>query len=507
MGKGGSVSVNEGKAMSEDALVNAGAAFWPDPGSAAHAVRRMQTKLHQWAGDDHSRRFDDLYNLVYDPAFLVHAWERVSTNKGGRTAGIDKITAPLIETLGKVEELLGWIRDSLKSGEFSPVEVRRVLIPKGSTGKFRKLGIPIIADRVVQASLKLVLEPIFETDFKPCSYGFRPNRRAHDAIAEIHHLASEPINYHWVLEADIKACFDEIDHTALMDRLRVRVKDKRVCALVKAFLKSGVLDELGDREETLTGTPQGGILSPLLANIALSALDDHFNQQWREQMGTEYRRAKRRRGGHGNWRLIRYADDFVLMVSGERHHAEALREEVSAVLAPLGLRLAPEKTRVLHIDEGFDFLGHTIRRQRQRGSQKRYVYTYPSRKAIQSIKDKVSVKTYRNTRNQDLDELITTLNQTLRGWANYFRHGVSKATFNAVDHHAWNRLMRWIRRKYEGRHRLTMPELRRRFCDVGWRFAYNGVVLTGASSVAITRYRYRGSNIPTPWNPTPAATS
>lgn len=160
---------------------------------------------------------------------------------------------------------------------------------------------------------------------------------------------------------------------------------------------------------------------------------------------------------------------------------------------------------MVHIDEGFDFLGHTIRRQRQRGSQKRYVYTYPSRKAIQSIKGKVSVKTYRNTRNQELDELITSLNQTLRGWANYHRHGVAKATFNAVDHHAWNRLMRWIRRKYEGRHRLSMPEMRRRFCDVGWRFACNGVVFTGASSVAITRYRYRGSTIPTPWTSTPAA--
>jgi RNA-directed DNA polymerase len=139
--------------------------------------------------------------------------------------------------------------------------VRRVLIPK-SNGKLRKLGIPTLADRVVQASLKLVLEPIFEADFKPCSYGFRPNRRAQDAISEIHHLASRPRNYQWVLEADIKACFDEISHTALMDRVRVRVKDKRVCALVKAFLKAGVMTELGDREETHTGTPQGGIITP-----------------------------------------------------------------------------------------------------------------------------------------------------------------------------------------------------------------------------------------------------
>ena len=151
----------------------------------------MQIKLHRWAGEDSSRRFGDLFNLVYDPAFLVHAWERVSTNKGARTAGIDKATAATIETSAGVGAFLGQIRDSLKSGGFGPVEVRQVMIPKGTSGKFRKLGFPTIADRVVQASLKLVLEPIFEADFQPCSYGFRPSRRAHDAIAEIHHFASE----------------------------------------------------------------------------------------------------------------------------------------------------------------------------------------------------------------------------------------------------------------------------------------------------------------------------
>ena len=246
--------------MSEDVPVNTGTVEWPSVDSAYFAVRRMQTKLHRWAGDDVSRRFGDLFNLVYDPAFLMHAWERVSTNTGARTAGIDKTTTAMIETRVGVGVFLGRIRDSLKSGEFTPVEVRQVMIPKGDTGKFRKLGIPTVADRVVQASLKAVLEPIFEADFKPCSYGFRPNRRAHDAIAEIHHFGTR--GYQWVLEADIKACFDEISHTALMDRLRVRIKDKRVCALVKAFLKSGIFTEFGDREESLTGTPQGGINTP-----------------------------------------------------------------------------------------------------------------------------------------------------------------------------------------------------------------------------------------------------
>jgi RNA-directed DNA polymerase len=488
--------------MPEDAPVNTGAVAWPDPFTASVMVREMQAKLHRWAGEDPSRRFGDLFNLVYDPAFLVHAWERVSTNKGARTPGVDKATVAMIETRVGVEAFLGQIRDLLKSGEFRPAEVRQVMIPKAS-GKLRKLGIPTVADRVVQASLKAVLEPIFEADFQPCSYGFRPNRRAQDAIAEIQFYGTR--GYHWVLEADIKACFDEISHTALMDRLRVRIKDKRVCALVKAFLKSGIMTEPGDREETLTGTPQGGILSPLLANIALSALDDHFSQQWQQEMGTRQQREKRIRRGQGNWRIIRYADDFALVVFGGQHHAETLHEEVTAALAPLGLRLAPEKTRVVHIDEGFDFIGFTIRRMRKRGTQKHYVYTKPSRKAIQAIKDKVTAKTYRSTRHMSLEEQITSLNRMLAGWANYFRHGVSKAVFSAVDSHAWLRLMRWIRGKHQGKHRIGMRELRRRFCDNGWRFACNGVAFTGASSVAVTRYRYRGNTIATPWTPNPAA--
>ena len=489
--------------MPEDAPVNTGAVGWPEPDLAYFAVRRMQTKLHQWAREDLSRRFNDLYNLVYDPAFLVHAWERVSTNQGAHTAGVDRATAPMVEASVGVGAFLGQIRASLKSGEFRPVEVRQVRIPKGRSGKFRKIGIPTIADRVVQASLKLVLEPIFEADFKSCSYGFRPNRRAHDAIAEVHHYGTS--GYEWVLEADIKACFDEISHTALMTRLRARIADKRVCALVKAFLKSGILTELGTREETPAGTPQGAILSPLLANIALSTLDDHFDQQWQQEMSGDYQRAKRRRNGQGNWKLTRYADDFVLMVSGNRHHAEALRNEVSTMLAPVGLHLAPDKTRVVHIDEGFDFLGFRIRRMHKRGTRKRYVYTTPSRKAIRSIMDKVSTKTHRSTRHQDLDRLIQSLNRCLTGWANYFRHGVSKAVFNAIDHYTWNRLARWIRAKYAGKSGLSRRQLRRRFCDVGWRFAHNGVALTGASSVAVVRYRYRGRHIATPWTPTPAA--
>jgi RNA-directed DNA polymerase len=261
----------------------------------------------------------------------------------------------------------------------------------------------------------------------------------------------------------------------------------------------------GDQDDTLTGTPQGGILSPLLANIALSALDDHFDRQRRDLMGSDQQRAQRKRRGLGNYKLVRYADDFVVMVSGQQGHAEALREEVAAVLAPLGLRLSPEKTRVVHIDEGFDFLGFHIRRRRKRGSQKQCVYTTPSRRSVQAAKDKVRWKTRRSTLHLDLAELITSLNQTLRGWATYFRHGVSSRAFHHLDQHAWWRIVGWLRAKYQGKTRLSWKQLRRRFCDQGWRFAHQGTVFTGASSVAVIRYRYRGSTINSPWTPTPVA--
>jgi RNA-directed DNA polymerase len=248
--------------MPEDAPGNPGAGRTAPPASQVafyRKVREMQAKLHRWAGDDPSRRFGDLFNLVYDLEFLAEAWLRVKKNKGSRTPGIDGVTVTDVENRpGGVGAFLEQIRDSLKSGEYRPAEVRQVMIPK-KNGKLRKLGIATVTDRVVQAALKLVLEPIFEADFQPCSYGFRPCRRAQDAIAEIHYYGSR--GYEWVLEADIRACFDEIGHVALMDRFRGRIKDKRICALVKAFLKAGVMTDIGDREESCSGTPQGGLCS------------------------------------------------------------------------------------------------------------------------------------------------------------------------------------------------------------------------------------------------------
>lgn len=318
-------------------------------------VQRMQVKLHRWAERDPGKKFNDLFNLVCDPDFLLVAWERVASNRGAQTPGIDQVTKETINFWVGAEEFIDHIRGLLRTDTFRPQPVRRVEIPKAS-GKIRQLGIPTLADRVVQASLKLVLEPIFEADFQPCSYGFRPNRRAQDAIADIHHVAIA--GYETVLEADIKACFDRIDHTSLMGQVRRRVSDKRVLALIKAFLKAGIMTRDGQLIGSKTGTPQGGILSPLLANIALNVLDEYAAKAWSESMGTKYQREKLIAKGGATWKITRYADDFVCLIRGNSGHAESLKAEIGEVLAPLGLEFSEEKTGIVTIDEGFDFLGH-----------------------------------------------------------------------------------------------------------------------------------------------------
>ena len=235
---------------------------WPSPKSAQERVLGIQRKLHKWSTDDQDRRFTDLHNLVCDRATLMVAWLRVRANRGSRSAGVDGQTARYIEQVLGVERFLEALREELRTGTFRPLPVKERLIPKrGGTNRFRRLGVPALRDRVVQAALKLVLEPIFEADFQPCSYGFRPGRRCQDAIAEIHWLTTSPRNYEWIVEADVEACFDELSHSAIMDRVRRRIRDKRILAFVKAFLKAGIMSEQGRLKGTVTGTPQGGILT------------------------------------------------------------------------------------------------------------------------------------------------------------------------------------------------------------------------------------------------------
>ena len=460
---------------------------------AEQRVREIQTKLHRWTRDDPHRRFDDLFNLVADPAFLLVAWDRVRGNKGARTAGADGQTVHYVETVRGVEGFLDELRSQVRDRSFRPLPVRERMIPKAG-GKLRGLGIAAVRDRVVQASLKLVLEPIFEADFLPCSYGFRPNRRTHDAVAEVRHLTSH--SYEWIVEGDITACFDEISHPALMDRVRVRVGDKRVLALVKAFLKAGILGEDRVLRATDTGTPQGSILSPLLSNVALSVLDEHIAQAPGGPAASRYQRAKRRAQGLPNYRLIRYADDWCLVISGTKADAETLREEIAGVLSTMGLRLSQDKTLITHIDEGLVFLGWRIQRHRKRGTHRSYVYTYPARKAVRAVTGKIKTLCRRMDTNQPLEVLLLPLNRLLRGWCAHFRPGVSSATFAYLSAYTWARVIGWLRRKHR---RITWKELRRRYCAGGWWPSTKERHLFNPAKIRTTRYRYRGTVIPTPW--------
>jgi RNA-directed DNA polymerase len=462
---------------------------------AGRRVLKIQTKLHRWARDDPHRRFDDLFNLVTDPGFLLVAWDRVQGNKGARTAGIDGQTTRSIEAVQGVEEFLDQLRSQLKGRGFRPVPVRERMIPKAS-GKLRRLGIPTVADRVVQAALKLVLEPIFEADFLSCSYGFRPKRRAHDAVAEVRYLASRPRSYEWIVEGDITACFDEISHPALLERVRARIGDGRVLLLVKAFLKAGILGEDRLLRETTAGTPQGGILSPLLANVALSVLDEHIVQAPGGPRSSGVERARRRRHGRPNFRLVRYADDWCLMVKGNKDDAVNLCEQIATVLAPMGLRLSATKTAITHIDEGIDFLGWRIQRHRKRGTDRHYVYCYPAKKAVLAVKRKVKTLCRQVEVNQPLDDLLRRVNAALRGWCGYFRPGVSSAVFSYLSHYTWQTVWRWLRRKHR---RSTWKEIRHRYCGGGWWPVSHERALFDPATVGTTRYRYRGSIIPSPW--------
>jgi RNA-directed DNA polymerase len=469
--------------------VNAGAPL-PVPKVALERVLGIQRKLHRWASDDPNRRFDDLHNLVCDPATLMVAWQRVRSNRGSRSAGVDGQTARHVEQVLGVQKFLEGLREELRVGSFRPAAVKQRMIPKRG-GKLRRLGVPTLRDRVVQAALKTVLEPIFEADFKPCSYGFRPERRAHDAIAEIHMLATN--SYEWVLEADIEACFDSLAHSAILVRMHRRVGDKRVMTLVKAFLKAGIMTELGGLEATLTGTPQGGILSPLISNIALSELDEHFAQAW-QAMGDRPSREKIRRRGGATYRLVRYADDFVVCVAGGQWHAQALVGEVERVIAPLGLRLSQEKTRVVSIDEGFDFLGFAIKRVQGRHGRP-VIHTYPSKRSLASVMAKVRQITKRTGPDQAPDQLLHRVNAVLRGWCAYFRHGVSSRTFGYLRHYAYWRVVGWLRRRHRKR---NWHWLRRTYLTERWP-AHAGVALYDPGAVRIERYRYRGTRIALPW--------
>jgi RNA-directed DNA polymerase len=467
----------------------------PAPLSVEEAEQRVlgwQTKLHRWAARDEQARFGDLFNLVCDPATLLVAWERVKRNRGSRTAGVDGETRTRVERLG-VEGVLARLREELKDGTYRPLPARERLIPKRA-GRLRSLGISTVRDRIVQTAAKLVLEPIFEADFCPTSYGFRPGRRAQDAVEQVRFFINPPRSYEWVIEGDVEDCFGSIHHGLLMEQVRRRVTDKRVLALIRRFLAAGIMRERGALAATSSGTPQGSGLSPLMANIALSVLDRHFEEAWAARRGHS-QRARERAKGRPSYRMIRYADDFVVLVRGTEAQAHAIKERTADFMREhMRLTLSAEKTSVTHVDDGFDLLGFRIVRRPWRGNR-RVAYTFPSERAFRDVKHRIKTLTNSSTVNLSLDQLIHVLNPVLRGWANYYRHAASSRCFAYLSHYLWWRMIRWLRRKYP---RLTWKQIRRRYWGHNWT-GPNGARLAWPDEVAVTRYRYRGHRIPSPW--------
>lgn len=388
-------------------------------------------------------KFDDLFGIMTNPFWLWVATCGILQNDGAKTPGVDGTTAEDIR--GREAGFARELAEELKAGRYNPSPVRRVYIPKAN-GSLRPLGIPTMKDRAVQEAIRMVLEPILESYFLNCSTGFRPSRRTMDAIHLITCFASNTAKMWWVVEGDIKGCFDNIPHKNLLGVLRQYVCDKRLLDTIRVILGAGIVTEEGKVARPNRGVPQGGVVSPLLTNAYLHELDKHWWRKYGHLSETE--KAKRRRQGLGNVQYVRYADDFVVMTNGAKGYAEELRQEFGSVLSGLGLEMSAEKTHVTHVDDGFDFLGFNIHRKFSESHNKKLILVRPSVKNQKKFKEAALAVTDRSTVGDDPANKIRALNSLTTGWANYYRYVSSAKAFGRLGKFTYTRLYRWLKAKH-----------------------------------------------------------
>jgi RNA-directed DNA polymerase len=415
-------------------------------------VRELQEKLGHAAKTNRKRKFHALYDKVYRTDVLQEAWRRVRSKKGA--AGIDKQTLQDIEAMG-VQEFLLACQKALREGSYRPHPVRREYIPKRD-GRMRPLGIPTVRDRVIQMATKIVIEPIFEANFKECSYGFRPQRSTKQALERVRRACNRKGN--WVVDVDIQGYFDNINQEKLMKLVAVRISDRRILKLIRKWLKAGVMEE-GKVRHTELGIPQGGVISPLLANIYLN----YFDTLWQKY-------------GASLGELTRFADDFVIVCKTRKEAVRAIRI-IKAIMARLELTLHPTKSRLVGMwdgKEGFDFLGMHHRKTREQTSTGKVYYTtkqWLTKKAECHIREVVKERLAPPfARVKSLESHIEYLNPKIRGWRNYYStpHTRSKRKMADLDWYIVQAFTRWYAKKTKKRRYLSVwPKVEEMLCKQG----------------------------------------
>ena len=427
-------------------------------------IIKTQQGFARKAETDRTHRFEDLYHVICKREWIEEALQHVLDNDGAGTAGVDGMSWKAFNDVDKSDfenekfraQFIDALQAELKNGTFTPMPVRRVEIPKPGTDKKRPLGIPTLKDRTVQTLLKMLMEPIWEADFYYFSNGFRPGRCTMDCVQPLYTLFNTSTCYRWVIEGDIKACFDRIPHDQLVAEVARRIADAKILKLIRSFLKSGIMSQ-GKFAPSEEGTPQGGIASPLLANIYLHRFDEwyfnHYGQPDRQVNvagWAAWQRARKKGKGQAATQLFRYADDWIMLVRGTKAQAQEIKEACKAFLHDeMGLELSEEKTSITHVVDGFDFLGyHIFRCEHPSDGNIVGVFMQPTDKGLQRVKQKIKEMTGRKTLSDDYLHKIQAINSLVRGWASYYRAVNPSRTFDKLDRYVWIRLRKWLEKKY-----------------------------------------------------------